>query len=289
MSTVLPRELRVSHSEVDSWLLCRRKHYYGYYLGLTRTDRSAALGMGIVGHDILNELFQDLMEEPHLDKMAYLKNQLGNRYVTGEIEHENLPKLTRMIEAFVDEWPFDGWKIMATEKEYVYKIDDGLYFPFVVDLIMRDPWGKYVVIDHKFTKDFYKPWNIDILPQIPKYIAALRAMGKPVDYGAYSIFRTGYAQKAESDNIYKLMPTLYSDTRVKITEEEQIGAAVDIQAFKKLPQEEASEKAYRIGNNLVCNSCSFKSICVAELNGHATGPLLKTEYTQKEEREFRVE
>lgn len=52
----------VSHSEVDSYLLCRRKHYYGYGLGLERVSTSHSLATGTAGHRILEAFYGHLLD-----------------------------------------------------------------------------------------------------------------------------------------------------------------------------------------------------------------------------------
>lgn len=285
----IPREHRVSHSEVESFLLCNRKHYYGYLKGLTRVEHSIALNRGVNGHAILDKLFVALIDDPNLNKAQFLREQVQASYLEQGYEPEIMLTLIQQFDAFVAEWPFDGWKILAVEKEFVLKINDSLYLPFVVDLIMQTPEGKIAVIDHKFTKDFYKPWNLELLPQLPKYMAAIKELGLPADEAYYSIFRTGFGKSATSKDIYKLIPVELTEKRVSNSLKEQVNASLAIQQVKKLAEDEQERSALRVANNLVCNSCSFKSICSAELNGYATGPLLKTEYKQKEEREFMIE
>jgi hypothetical protein len=51
----------VSHSEVDSYLLCRRKHYYGYGLSLERISTSQSLATGTAGHRILEAFYAHLL------------------------------------------------------------------------------------------------------------------------------------------------------------------------------------------------------------------------------------
>ena len=291
MSHVIPREHRVSHSEVDYFVQCPRKHYYAYIKNIRRRSSSIALHRGNVGHELVEKFFHALMagEINVEDRKDYLTNTANQMFVEGKTDAESFSILRKQIDAFAFAYPFADWKILGVEKRLVTKVSDTLYFPFIVDLILRDPDNNIVVVDHKFTKDFYKPWNLDINPQIPKYIAALREEGKPADIGCYSIFRTGFGQNAGPESIYKLQPIETSEKRIKNTWREQYDVSRMIQDIKVIYRDDpeyVDRTSYRIANNMVCNSCPFQRICVADLNGWATGPLLKTEYEVKTEEEF---
>jgi hypothetical protein len=157
-------------------------------------------------------------------------------------------------------------------------------YPFVVDMIVRDPEGNYVVIDHKFVYDFYTPEQTDLQPQIPKYIGALRAMNYEVVYGAYNMVRTRKLKTPDATNMTYFMILKPNTERVLNTFMEQLGVAAEIQALKELPVEEQGKRAYRTANKMVCQSCSFRDICSTELMGGNTQLMLKTEYKLRERR-----
>lgn len=291
---IIPREQRVSYSEAEYYLQCRRKHYYGYIRNLTRKSSSIALHRGNVGHEIMDELFTALKDKSldWDDAKDYLDESAKLYLSDGIIDAETFLLYRQQFEAFVEEYPFKDWPILAVEKRLVAKFHDSLYFPFIVDLVLRSPTREVVLIDHKFTKDFYKPWTLDLNPQLPKYIAAIRSLGSPADSAAYSIFRTGFAKASTPDNIYKIQYMDISDKRVDTAWHEQVEVSDEIQKVKKIYSEApdyVDAISIRTVNNMMCNSCPFKSICIADYNGWATGPLLKTEYTIKEEQEFTYE
>lgn len=286
----IPREYRVSHSEVESWLLCRRKHYYAYIKNIQRISHSVALNHGTIGHDLLRQMFEELSPDFNMD--AFLQVKIAELMREGELGTDSLATLARQFKAFSNINPFRGYKVLAIEKEFVVKISETLYYPFVVDLIVkRESDQKIIIVDHKFTKDFYGDRDLELLPQIPKYIAAIRLAGKPADGGAYSMFRTGYAKSSDvpDEKVYQFKPIDISEKRIETSMEEQLEAAFQIQEVKKLDPEEQDRQALRVANKLICNSCSFHSICSAELNGHASELLLRSEYKVKEDRVFTVE
>jgi RecB family exonuclease len=291
----------VSHSEVDSYLLCRRKHYYGYGLSLERIATSHSLATGTAGHRILEKFYSTLLEigssaEEQLegwDKALSLAHMEYDLIIEeGYEDANNRAELADVL--FHEEWGYfanefmvkNGWRVLAVEQEFnlLYNEQTDSRYPFVVDMIMEDKDGKIVVIDHKFVYDFYTPEQTDLQPQIPKYIGALRAMNYPVAYGAYNMLRTRKLKTPEAASMQYFMILKPNKDRVLNTFMEQLGVAAEIQALKELPIEDQSKRAYRTANKMVCQSCSFRDICSTELMGGNTELMLKTEYKIRERR-----
>jgi CRISPR/Cas system-associated exonuclease Cas4 (RecB family) len=291
----------VSHSEVDSYLLCRRKHYYGYGLSLERIATSHSLATGTAGHRILEKFYSTLLEigssaEEQLegwDKALSLAHMEYDLIIDeGYEDANNRAELADVL--FHEEWGYfanefmvkNGWRVLAVEQEFnlLYNEQTDSRYPFVVDMIMEDKDGKIVVIDHKFVYDFYTPEQTDLQPQIPKYIGALRAMNYPVAYGAYNMLRTRKLKTPEAASMQYFMILKPNKDRVLNTFMEQLGVAAEIQALKELPIEDQSKRAYRTANKMVCQSCSFRDICSTELMGGNTELMLKTEYKIRERR-----
>ena len=293
----------VSHSEVDSYLLCRRKHYYGYGLSLERVSKSQALATGTAGHKVLEVFYQHLLDladtaEGQLERfdlgLEKAKEEYQSILASGYEEASNRASLYDTL--FHEEWGYfaneflvrNGWVILATEQEFslVYDEETDSRYPFVVDMIVKDPEGNYVVIDHKFVYDFYTPGQTDLQPQIPKYIGALRALDYEIVYGAYNMVRTRKLKTPEASSMSYFMILKPNVDRVLNTFMEQLGVAAEIQALKELPIEQQGRRAYRTANKMVCQSCSFKDICSTELNGGNTELMLKTEYKIRERKQF---
>tara|TARA_R110000803_G_scaffold20064_3_gene51845 strand:+ start:627 stop:1544 length:918 start_codon:yes stop_codon:yes gene_type:complete len=293
----------VSHSEVDNYLLCRRKHYYGYGLSLERVNKSAALATGTAGHRVLEVFYEALLElgSTAQEQLAAwdqaferAKEELDIIVKEGYQDADRRATLHDVL--FNEDWGYfanefitqNGWRILAVEQEFTLTYNEATEstYPFVVDVIAEDPDGKIVVIDHKFVYDFYTPTQTDLQPQIPKYVGALRAMNYPVAYGAYNMLRTRKLKEptAESMNYYMLLKP--NTERVLNTFMEQLGVAAEIQALKELSIEEQGKRAYRTANKMVCQSCSFRDICSTELVGGNVELMKKTEYKIRERKQF---
>jgi hypothetical protein len=293
----------VSHSEVDSYLLCRRKHYYGYGLSLQRVRESDSLATGVTGHKILEAFYRAIMEagvtvEEQQASFAKGIDAALNAYEEavkeGYEDGDRRAKLKDML--FNQEYGYfnneffvtNGWRVLAVEAEFnlEYDEDSKATYPFVVDMIVQDPDGAYVVIDHKFVYDFYTPEATDLQPQIPKYIGALRALGHEISYGGYNMLRTRKIKDPtpESNNYFMILKP--NATRITTTFMEQLGVAAEIQALKELPLEKQETRAYRTANKMICQSCSFRDLCSTELMGGNVELMKKTEYKIRQRKEF---
>jgi hypothetical protein len=304
----------VSHSEVDSYLLCRRKHYYGYGLSLQRVSESDSLNRGTSGHAVLETFYKKIIElggsDPKAQRAAFGKalqaaldffNELEPHGVGDTLNPGGTPKSLPLRQMLFD-WYFanepfvlQGYTIWAVEKKFALEYEpsqiegeDGKRYPFVVDLIVRSPEGKIIVVDHKFVYDFYYPDVADLQPQIPKYIGALRALNYRVDYGMYNMIRYRNQKELALEKVVQQLVLKPNPVRVQTTFSEQIGVADELMERKLLPIEVQGETAYRTANKMVCNSCSFQDICKTELSGGNTALMIKTEYKVRERRSFDV-
>lgn len=295
----------VSHSEVDSYLLCRRKHYYGYGLSLERVTQSNSLATGVAGHKILEEFYKYILnngitaeeQAEAFDEAVLVAIQTYDDLVAeGYEDADRRARLGDIL--FHEEYGYfaneffvkHGWRILAVEAEYNLTYDDETEasYPFVVDMIVQDTESNYVVVDHKFVYDFYTPAQTDLQPQIPKYIGALRALGHEVSYGAYNMLRTRKLKEPTPESNNYLMILKPNSARVVNTFMEQLGVAAEIQALKELPIEEQNKRAYRTANKMVCQSCSFRDLCSTELMDGNVELMKQTEYKLRKRREFAV-
>lgn len=288
-----------SHSEIESFLQCRRKWYYSYGLGIERVSTSNALARGTAGHAVLDAFYRTALKagpDPKLqrqsfDKALSIAYQTFKELPTGYDDGRHLELEATLFDWYLPNEPFlrNGWQILASEKEFNLEYDPETHgqYPFVVDLIAYDPMGRTVVVDHKFVYDFYSMDDIRLMPQIPKYIGALRGLNYRVDYGCYNMVRTRPLKVSSKNVVHDRLTTLEvrpSNQRVVRSFQEQIGAAKEVEERKALPVEEQEKIAYRTANKTVCQHCSFKDICSSELEGGNVPLMLRSEYRPRTRR-----
>lgn len=304
-------ELSVSHSRVETFLKCPRSEYYSYGRKLEKANTSVALALGTAVHRVLETLYRHVLEEGGMNKRkqkaAYRKGvelafkEIDKIYKEGFEDSPRRAPLKLIFEKYLQREPFIDnawreddsrqWLVLAVEKEFRLEWDPETKssYPFVIDLIMRDPDGKEVVVDNKGVYDLYRYEDTELMPQIPKYIGALRALGhKVANYGIYNMLRTRPDTKAGrplGEWAYA-MPIDISGVRVVRTFQEQVVASRLVHELDSLSDEDRDARAIRINNKDICTRmCDFRSLCVEELRGGNTAILLKSEYQTKRKRE----
>jgi hypothetical protein len=287
--TEAPQKVTVSHSEVESYLKCERAHFYGYGLEITRQPAyvSDSLYRGTKGHAGLQYFFELLREGYGLPEA---QSKAAAFVAMEAIERPEVAKeLVRCFQAFYKNYPYHGWTILEFEREYVLPVTEELAMPFIPDLIARDMYGDIWLIDNKFVYDFYTARDTELMSQLPKYLMGLRALGIEVDKLGYSMYRYRSQTSQEADKYYKFTPVEFTPERVMQTMTEQVVVSDRIQRIKAtLSLEDWSGQAMRTANSMVCTSCGFRSLCVAELNNWQPNLVLNAEYEKKTRREFQV-
>lgn len=200
----------VSHSEVEAFLTCRRRHWYGYVKRIRSRKPGIALAYGTAGHSVLAAFYETILKagktrtaqfRAQKAALAAAEAKMDEVYAAGfrEDEDKQANLRTMLFDIYFPNEPFvkEGWLIEAVEVEKDLEVDDGLDFKFVIDLIVTDPQGKRVVVDHKFKGRFDSADTVTLLPQISKYIAALRADGLKVAYGMYNEVKTAKVRGAK--------------------------------------------------------------------------------------------
>lgn len=290
----------VSHSEVNTFLQCRRQHFYGYSMSLAPRTSSRALGRGSAGHKVLDAFYAAILEiggnslegqraafDEALEEAEIVFDELVSKGETGDDDkHATLEEM--LFTWYFPHEPYvrNGWRILASELEFNLEYEEGTTFPGAIDLIARNPEGQTIVIDHKFMYDFISFREAQLLPQLPKYIGALRALGHKVHAGQYNQIRTRKQKVMTADKQLAQLPLPLSNKRIQQTFTEQIEAAADIQSRKALPLEEQSDMAWRTASKVVCQHCPFFDICTGELAGNDVTFLIQTEFKTRERREF---
>ena len=277
----------ISHSEVESYLSCNMKHYYAFgddslggpKKGLEPKRFSDALFRGITGHEALGTFYQAIKDGKTLDEAAHasvmtLQAIAIRPEVLTHATHLNIVSdlqgriLPRYFEQGAKPLLAEGWRPEYVEQTFRLELpyeDFRLVYPFKPDVVMLDATGNRWVWDHKFLYNFYSSDDINLLPQIPKYIGALRATGLHVKGGYYNQLRwrevKDFSAHVRTD---KFIPT---DARVKNAFRQQYDVMVEIAKRKLATNEEWHSSSRRVLSTMVCKSCSFKYLCTQELNG----------------------
>jgi hypothetical protein len=263
----------LSHSEAESFSMCEQRHYYAFGEKIAPKKQSVSLHRGNDGHSLMQAFFTEY-RETHNWRLAlkaveakYHQQLLEN---TADPNYQlELTKLLPRVVGFLEnyEMRIKAWKIVAVEQEFRLPVAEDFTYPFRVDLAIEEK-GLSKIVDWKFTYDFYKPEVVSVLPQIPKYIGALRALGFEVVDGYYGFIRYRAIKNLTGPNqIYNLHPVTPSRQRIMRSFQDFLVTLEQIVEMRRLSPEDWKAKTRRAGNNMICKSCGYAFLCQAELEG----------------------
>lgn len=292
MTILEPIQNKTSHSEVESFLTCERRHYYSYGLKLDSMKMSQALYRGIVGHEILATYYRARKEGiPHTSAVAEAFAQLIVADRTNTTHEQDICRLelAGLLTKYFKEYADCDWEILEVEKEIKTTLPDNTVMTFIIDLIVRIPGEGVAAIDHKFTYDFYNPDIVDLSPQLPKYLAGLLQEGYVVHKAMYNEirYRVTADNRKNPEALFRRTHVEISRERIHNTMREQILTARRTSKYKQMSLEEWEKRVLRTANGMVCKMCPFTQICVSDLNGQPTDILMGTFYKPKQRREDR--
>jgi hypothetical protein len=279
----------ISNSEVFAWNKCQRYYYYSFDLNLTPIRPANALARGIVGHSALEQYYKWLQEYPGDFEGA---KQYGFHVLLRAMDQANmfdenmLIELRNVLGHYFEYAKTDGWKILAVERRFDWQITDDIAYTLRLDLAIRDPkWGgEVVIVDHKFVYNFWSQDDIDLNPQLPKYMGGIVANGLKVDRVMVNQirYRVRQSRPYEHHEMFKRDYDKPTPTTIKNLMREQVVISRRIQEWRQLPLEERNSRAVGVRNNLICKNCSFANLCITDLKGGYIDGVIETEYQQND-------
>jgi len=265
----------VSHSEVDTYLLCQRRHYYAFGEKLQKKHLSESLQRGIAGHSMMEAFFNAFRDTNSFD---YAIDQVDSRFGTllsPTMDPKELKMLTELQVRVIGylkyfESTIRQWEVKHVEQTFkvplTKSVIPGLTFAFTPDLIIFHN-GRHHVVDWKFPYNFYGATEISLLPQIPKYISALRMLDMIVGKGYYGMIRYRSLKTPNAPQLYKLQEHTPNRANLERTWKEYYQVVQEIAHLKTQYGDNWENQVKRVGNQLVCRSCAFKELCAAEKDG----------------------
>lgn len=262
----------LSHSEAESFNMCERRHYYAFGERIQKRKLSTSLQRGNYGHSYMEVFFKALQQGNTWD---YALAEVAAKYQSDLVENISDPdfclvlqKLMPRVIGFLNHYRdrILRWKIVAVEQEFRLPIGDEDTYPFKIDLVMEEN-AQVKIVDWKFTYDFYLPDVVKLLPQIPKYIGALRSMGYSVSDGYYGFIRYRDLKEEDPKKIFDLHPVGATKSRILRSFHDYVVTLEQVRNMRKLPLEKWELSVRRAANNMICKNCGYLFLCQAELNG----------------------
>lgn len=251
----------VSGSEADAFLACEFRHFYAHGERLAPKELPNSINIGNMGHDALEHLYAEKSSTETTLK-AYITNTLDLKTIANV--NVLIPLLNR-YEEFYKEEDLE-WEVLAVEREFKWG-----NFPFKPDMVKRHKYsGKIRVVDHKFLYNMYKPNVITAMPQLGRYVAALRRLGINVDSAEYNMISTRKnVKKPFLRQAFKI-----SESRAQTLIEEQTRVTNKIINLRSMPLAVWKNSISRTGSYYNCKNCFYLDLCVTDLDSKPGRKLL---------------
>lgn len=266
-------KLAISHSNAEAFNQCEYKFKYATMDKLEPITRSSALQIGTNGHAFFETFFKSIKENMSAEEATmagYLSMQEENKKIAVQV----MPLVTRWVNKYWRDNLENEWEVILVEETHRIELRELGQFPFTMDLIVKmKKTGKHYMVDHKFLGQFYSDEVIELMPQLPKYIAsAERIMGIKFEGAIYNMVCT--RDNAKEESLFKMVKFKVSDARKNNAMFEQI------QTLKSINEVvEGRRIPVRTINKMNCGHCGFRPLCVAEINGEDEATLAFTKET----------
>lgn len=295
MSVTLPVELNearlISNSEVDARLTCERKHLFSFIFERESKHKSRSLNIGIVGHEVLAIYYKALQAGlSRADAEQEAMKYLTKLFMAEEYPPDDLATVHILISRYIAQDTLAGnVRILEVETDFYLPINNDYWYAMRLDLLVEalvgSMRGKVLLVDHKFTYDFYSTDDLKLNPQMPKYVVAVRNAGYPVHEAYINQLRTRFPShlipKKGNEDLFSRMPVGITRERVKSALSHQMKMSERIIEFRKMPLELQIEESVPVLNKMICRNCPFKNACEMVEDGMSVERALGPEYKKR--------
>jgi len=268
----------VSFSELKTWRTCRQMYHYKYRENLEPRLKSPSLKRGAWMHSLLEAYYkegdwrkthQELVKQFN-ELLEEEKEYYGD--LPGECEYlMSLYEETYHDKPILVEHEFEKFPVSPSSK---------VLLRGRIDLVIEDPRRGIWLVEHKTASRIPNEDERLINPQVALYIPVVeRILGTKVQGVVWNYIRTKIPKKKES----KLLERRYMPTNEKVISQLLREVRVAAIEAKKLTN------VYRSLHPMICRTCGYKSLCMAELMGLDTNFVRRAEYKVREVRSEGVE
>lgn len=145
-------DLVVRGSEYQDFLNCRKKWYYSWVEGITPKRPDNKLFIGIAFHKWLENYYNSECSKISADMLTTSWMLKQDTSGMEQVELADMTKLLSGMATNYDKKYYDNdvhWKILATELEFLVKLEEGIFMTGTIDLVYTDEDGRVWFSDHK--------------------------------------------------------------------------------------------------------------------------------------------
>lgn len=275
----------ISNSEIASWLQCRKKYYYEYVLDLEPKKQSDAINKGVLIHAMLEGYYagkslgwsdnecRDASMEP---LMIAAQAEFSDMVELGIVRELVMTYFNHYMEA--DD---ARYRVHAVETKMKADLSDDFAMVGTVDLIWQDSVdGRYLMVDHKSSYNFWTDEQAAISGQFVKYAYLGRDAGLDVKGVMVNQIRTRPLKTPTAEMLFKRAWVLPSDIKIRNVMKQHIQASGEITEFRNAEAWKYNA-AVPIYDKYICSNCPFLPLCDSESNGAPIAYQIQADYRQR--------
>lgn len=275
----------ISNSEVTAFLRCKQQYVFAHVRNLEPIKMGEALERGNIGHEAHQRYIEARLDNADHDKAM----RFASEVFTNALRPDNM-EMTLHIKGIFDRymgfhqgWP--QWKLHEPEQRFDLRLTDDINMTIRYDAKMEEiATGRMLIVDWKFTYDFWTPDDHALNGQMPKYISVMNANGVKIHGGALEEIRTRKLSKENQSNpkmAWRRTPYFPSNAKKINMMRQHVAASLEIDKFRNLdPVEQEAATIPVLDKYGACKFCNFKEPCAQKLDGGDIEYTLQTAFKQ---------
>lgn len=201
-----------------------------------------------------------------------------------EEQGEVIPIVTQRFLEYAEYYKDEPWRVLDVEGVYNIPLGGGITYALTLDLLVEVTDGPYkgeqVVVDHKWTYNFWTKDEIFFAAQIPKYLWTLAKLGSTAKVGFLNQIRYRRLKNETPDQIFRRDLIEPDPARLENIMDIQKRMAMKIANIKLLGPENFKSEAIPSIHKQNCSTCFFKLPCSIELDGRDPARVLLTQFAK---------
>lgn len=275
----------ISNSEVTCWLSCRRQYKYAHVINIEPKETGDPLYRGTLGHEAFQRYAEARIDGASHDTAMRAGQNVFLAALKGNSNRLDLVMETRYLwDRYMQHhngWP--EWKLLSVEKKFELPLNEEMNITIRYDAMVNDlKTGRNLIVDYKFTYDFWSQQDHDLNGQMPKYIAVMNANGIEVHGGLLEEIRTrklGEEKSADFRNLWRRTAYFPSNAKKMNMLRQHIVAGLEIIDYRNLPTAEQEARSIPVLNKHgACKYCNFKDLCNTENDGGDISHMVQIDY-----------